>query len=139
MERIYSFLQDDDISKAEEDSEAAQDLTVSAAELKQQHTGSSLAAAQSSHEELKADRVSAELKQHINNLGLSVARQNTFAAVQGNHEDLKQPERMEEEEEEEEEEMPEDLTERRQPALETFQFAAEVPRRPEDEEESIGE
>ena len=138
MERIYSFLQDDDISKAEEDSEAAQDLTVSAAELKQQHTGSSLAAAQSSHEELKADRVSAELKQHINNLGLSVARQNTFAAVQGNHEDLKQPERMEEEEEEEEEEMPEDLTERRQPALETYQFAAEVPRRP-DEEDSIAE
>ena len=137
MERIYSFLQDDDISKAEEDSEAAQDLTVSAAELKQ-HTGSSLAAAQSSHEELKADRVSAELKQHINNLGLSVARQNTFAAVQGNHEDLKQPERMEEEEEEEEEEMPEDLTERRQPALETYQFAAEVPRRP-DEEDSIAE
>merc|ERR1719458_1688629 len=119
--------EDDDISKAEEDSEAAQDLTVSAAELKQQHTGSSLAAAQSSHEELKADRVSAELKQHINNLGLSVARQNTFAAVQGNHEDLKQPERMEEEEE-----MPEDLTERRQPALETFQFAAEVPRRPDE-------
>ena len=113
---------------------------MSAAELKQ-HTSSSLPAAQSSHEELKADRVSAQLKQHINNLGLSVARQNTFAAVQGNHEDLKQPERMEqeeEEEEEEEEEMPEDLTERRQPALETYQFAAEVPRRP-GEEESIAE
>ena len=133
------LLQDDDISKAEEDSEAAQDLTLSAAELKQ-HTSSSLAAAQTGHEELTADRVSAELKQHINNLGLSVARQNTFAAVQGNHEDLKQPERMEqeEEEEEEEEEMPEDLTERRQPSVESYQFAAEVPRRP-DEEESIAE
>ena len=114
---------------------------MSAGDLKQ-HTSTSLAAVQSSHDELKADRVSAELKQHINNLGLSVARQNTFAAaVQGNHEDLKQPERMEqeEEEEEEEEEMPEDLTERRQSALETYQFAAEVPRRPDEEEESIAE
>ena len=47
-------------------------------------------------------------------------------------------EEEEEEDEEEEEEMPEDLTERR-PALETAQFAAEVPRRPEEEEESIAE
>ena len=101
------------------------------------------AAVHSNHDDLKServDRVSAELKQHINNLGLNVARQNTFAAVQGDHEDLKQPERMEqeEEEEEEEEEMPEDLTERRPPSLKTYQFAAEVPRRP-DEEESIAE
>ena len=140
--------------KAEEESEAAQDLTVSAADLKQQHSSTNDAKqntfAAASVEDLKADRVSAELKQHINNLGLAVARQNTFSAVQGsNHEDLKQqPERMEEEEEEEEEEMPEDLTERR-PPLETYkfaaevprrpEFAAEVPRRPEDEEESIGE
>ena len=148
-------MQDDNIMKAEEDSEAAQDLTVSAADLKQQQSSTNDAKqntfAAASVEDLKADRVSAELKQHINNLGLAVARQNTFAAVQGsNHEDLKQqPERMEEEEEEEEEEeMPEDLTERR-PPLETYkfaaevprrpEFAAEVPRRPEDEEESIGE
>ena len=129
------FRQDDDISKPEEDGEGAQDLTVSA-----------------------------ELKQHISNLGLTAVakqgavfgnheewkqsermeqktKQNNFASVQGNHEALKQPERMEEEEEEdeeEEEEMPEDLTERR-PALETAQFAAEVPRRPEEEEESIAE
>ena len=130
------FRQDDDISKPEEDGEAAQDLTVSA-----------------------------ELKQHISNLGLTAVakqgavfgnheewkqsermeqktKQNNFASVQGNHEVLKQPERMEQEEEEEdeeeEEEMPEDLTERRQPSVESYQFAAEVPRRP-DEEESIAE
>ena len=154
MENKYSpelfFLQDDDISKAEEDSEAAQDLTVPAGEAKQHNLGradakqNTFAAVHSNHDDLKServDRVSAELKQHINNLGLNVARQNTFAAVQGDHEDLKQPERMEqeeEEEEEEEEEMPEDLTERRPPSLKTYQFAAEVPRRP-DEEESIAE
>ena len=130
------FRQDDDISKPEEDGEAAQDLTVSA-----------------------------EQKQHISNLGLTAVakqgavfgnheewkqsermeqktKQNNLASIQGNHEALKQPERMEQEEEEEdeeeEEEMPEDLTERR-PALETTQFAAEVPRRPEEEEESIAE
>ena len=102
------------------------------------------AAVQSSQDDLKServDRVSAELKQHINNLGLNVGRQNSFAAVQGDHEDLKQSERMEqleEDEDEEEEEMPEDLTERRPPPLEPYQFAAEVPRRP-DEEESIAE
>ena len=110
-------MQDDDISKPEEDGEGAQDLTVSS-----------------------------ELKQHINNLGLSVAKQTAFKEdwkqaerrEQGAGETKQQPERMEEEEEDEEEEdMPEDLTERR-PTFEPPQFTAEVPRRT-DEEENIAE
>ena len=111
-------MQDDDISKPEEDGEGAQDLTVSS-----------------------------ELKQHINTLGLSVAKQTAFKEdwkqaarmEQGAGETKQQPERMEEEEEEEEveEDMPEDLTERR-PTFEPPQFTAEVPRRT-DEEENIAE
>ena len=110
-------MQDDDISKPEEDGEAAQDLTVSS-----------------------------EVKQHINTLGLSVAKQTAFnedwkqqeRMEQGAGETKQQPERMEEEEDEEEEEdMPEDLTERR-PTFEPPQFTAEAPRRT-DEEENIAE